>query len=291
MTKISLSVETLASLTGKSQEELLKLTKKEDGTTDATDSEISSAVKSLILAKYKTIGETESAKALKNGLEKREKELAKALGIDSYDDFADLTAKIVEKKGEGTAAPELQKQVEKYKAEAKAMQEAIVKAKAEKDAFIADVQNKTLKEKAIAKLIAKGESLGLNLPSDPTKKRKLLETLAAQELDGKKIKEDGDDFVFVDEAGDVVKDEAFAPKKATKSFETILLGTFDLAPKGGGNPPPPNPATGGNYNFATDLLKNGTEFMKKHQELQKAGDKAQADALSKAYDQANGLIE
>ena len=83
MDKIEISVEVLANLLSKSKEEVINLTKKEDGTAFEPN-EINASIKSIAADKLKKIEKESADKAVKNSLDKREKELSKAFEISNF---------------------------------------------------------------------------------------------------------------------------------------------------------------------------------------------------------------
>ena len=286
MSNLTLPVGSFATLFGKSTEELLKLTQKEDGTA-LEPSEAWKAIKPFIVEKLDTVEKNAADKAVKNAVEKREKLLAKELGISEYDNFDDLVTKVKDKKGEGAASPELQKKIAELEKDKKDLQAKVPQLEAEFKAKTAKLESEALYNEALQIAKNHAETLGLNLPSDPAKRSAAITKFAKAELAGKTLKKVGSDIHFLDADGNEEKDDLKHPVKLTDVIKTALSDAYEPATNSGknGNGTPPKDkgvAKIGNYIFADEDLDTA-KFSSKYQELKTSGDKEQLAAYEKAF--------
>lgn len=276
-------VEAFARLTGKSKEEVLNLTKNAEGV-ELEAAEIKSVLDALVTEKIDKVKVDSGAKHLNDGLKKRERLLAAALGIASYTDFEDLTAQIKDKKGEGTASPELQKQIEKYKVENAALQKTVADKVASLDKQIAKLEHDSVYNEALSIAKNQAEKLGLAFSTDPVKRARQIELHAKAELADKNLKRVGKKIVFVDEEGDAIKDEMHVEITLDTHFEKSFNDAFDKASTNTTSSDVPNPnggKGGGKHKFTAEDLKPA-RFQEVSKSLQ--GDKEKLTAYVEQFD-------
>lgn len=283
MDKITLSVAVLSKITAKTKEELLQLTKNEDGT-EKEPSAIEAEIASLVNAKIATInGEKDKAVALaiKNNMEKMERLLEKATGIKEYTDFDDIVGKLKDKiaeKGNDSQNKEL---------DAKLKQLADVEARvlAQKQE-IENTRKNIERQQLNSKLIAVAEKLavekGVMLPKDPAEKAEFLQELIAMKTSGRNVLEKGGKFVFTNEKGEVERDDYHNEL----TFDAVITKPLSYLPKAEGqqNNAGSNPnGGGGKFNFSEQDLTL-EHYPAKIAELRKAGNKEAEKALIAAFD-------
>jgi len=276
MDKIEISVEVLANLLSKSKEEVINLTKKEDGTAFEPN-EINASIKSIAADKFKKIEKESADKAVKNSLDKREKELSKAFEISDFSDYSDLVSQIQAKKGEGTASPELQKQVDTYKKKYSDLETKLQNVVAENEKKHNEYESKALFNEAMNTAKNHVKTLGLKLPSDAA-----IEKLVKAEMLGKTIKKIGGKLRFVDENGDEEKDDMHKPIELEGFFTAAFseFGKADATPSGSGSGNPPKGA--GKFNFTKEEL-DPKNYLKTYEAIGTA-DKERQAAFNKAYE-------
>ena len=231
--EIVLSIEEAARLTGKGKEEF-------------TGENPLDVFNSAIAEKFNRIKTESAAQALRNGLDKREKELAKLVGIESFSNWEDLTTQVAEKTAEKTEGnntdtenaeriKRLTEQVSEYKAQLKTArtETETVKKDFEHRAILTDVTNKTKQHI---------EGLNLSLPSDPLKRARAIDKILKMEFDGKRFQQNGDGFIVLDANGQPLQDESLNDITATQLAERSFLEMYPTREqqKNTSNPPTPN---------------------------------------------------
>lgn len=276
MTTIEMTVEVLANLLSKSKEEIINLTKKEDGTA-LEPNEFSENIRSLMADKFKKIGKEDADRAVRNSLDKSEKLLSKAFGISEFSGFTDLVSQMQAKIGEGTASPELQKQVDTYKKKYSDLETKLQNVVAENEKKHTEYESKALFNEAMT--IAKNhvKTLGLKLPSDAA-----IEKLVKAEMLGKTIKKINGKMRFVDENGDEEKDDMHKPIELEGYIGAAFseFGKADAAATGSGSGNPPKGA--GKFNFTKEEL-DPKNYAKTHASIGTA-DKERIAAFTDAYE-------
>ena len=273
--EIVLSIEEAARLTGKGKE-------------DFTGENPLDVFNSAIAEKFNRIKTESAAQALRNGLDKREKELAKLVGIESFSNWEDLTTQVAEKTAEKTEGnntenaeriKRLTEQVSEYKAQLKTArtETETVKKEFEHRAILATVTNKAKQHI---------ESLNLSLPTDPQQRARAIDRILKMELDGKKFQQNGDDFVVLDENGQPLEDAKLNHITATQLAERTFLEMYAPLQQQTQKNAPPTPDGKLSTVFAKeDLTPSG--YMKKATELKKSGDKEALSQLTAEYRKAN----
>ena len=272
--EIVLSIEEAARLTGKGKE-------------DFTGENPLDVFNSALAEKFNRIKTESAAMSLRNGLEKREKELAKLVGVESFSNWEDLTTQVANKttaKTEGNTdqaekIKRLTEQLTEHKAQLKAArtETETVKKDFEHRAMLADVTNKTKQHI---------EGLNLSLPSDPLKRARAIDKILKMEFDGKRFQQNGDGFIVLDANGQPLQDESLNDITATQLAERSFLEMYPTREqqKNTSNPPTPNGEQ--NTVFSKDDL-TPTGYFQKSRELKAAGDKDGLSQLTAEYRKAN----
>ena len=273
--EIVLSIEEAARLTGKGKEEFL-------GSETPMD-----VFNAAIAEKFNRIKTESAAIALRNGLEKREKELAKLVGVESFSNWEDLTTQVAAKtsnQSEGNTETtekikRLTEQVSEYKSQLKAArtETETVKKDFEHRSILTDVTNKAKQHI---------ESLNLSLPTDPQQRARAIDRILKMELNGKQFQKNGDDFIVLDEKGQTLQDESLNDITATKLAESVFLEMYAPMQSQTQRTAPPTPDGKTATVFAKEDL-TAAGYLKKAVELKQAGNKEALSQLTAEYRKAN----
>jgi biotin-(acetyl-CoA carboxylase) ligase len=274
--EITLSIEDAARITGKSKEELLKGENPVQSFTDA------------ISEKFKKIQADAAAQSLRNGLEKREKELANKMGVDTYDNWDDLSNKIASKtvKNEG-GNEELQKQIDYLSNQLNEHKKQLKESRNETKAVKAEFESRAMLTEIHQNTRAYIESLNLNLPDDPEKRDKLITRILNVEFAGKNFKKTDGGFSVLDANGNIIQDKelnAITPLQLAESAFRDIFAEKQIS-QGKTQPPTPN-GNGGAYVFTKDQLEPSNYF-DLAQKFKNEGNKDALSALTEQYKQQN----
>lgn len=277
---IKISMSDFAALSKKSNEEVLNLTKNDDGT-EKNEAEISKAAAQLIKDRFGEIGSENLGRGKREALTVKQKELASRLGIDNKATIEELIDAALEAErqkstnGDSAQLTEKIEEIKKLKEEIKGVNLKL------KDVEKAREKDKTLM-RVEAKAMAEIDKLNILWPADEKKAEMAKKNLLNGILSGN-FKVDGDNVVPVDEHGEQLQDDSYEKIDFSRFVQNLnFLPTKQTQEN---TPNPPNPkANGGSNPFKispADLDASG--FVAKSSQLLKEGKHAELQALEKAY--------
>lgn len=275
MEKIELTIEEAARLTGKGTEYFMGSENPED---------VLKLFSDAMSEKLTRIKNDSAAQSLKNGLDKREKELAKRFKIDSYDNWDDLSEQIANKtSNQSESSSEQAEKISRLNEQIKEYKTQLKQAREETKAIQSDYENRALLSSVKSAAKKHIESLNLNLPSDPEKRERAINRILDLEFNGKSFKKNGSNFSMLDENGDVLTDDKMndltVQDIAARAFMDMYTVVEQKQPTN--TPPPPNGSPNGMKFSKEDLTPQ--RYSELANQYKTTGNKEAFDALTKDY--------
>lgn len=280
MSYIKLSLSDLATLSKKSESEVLNLTKNDDGT-DKDEAEISKAAAQLIKDRFGEIGSENLGRGKREALTIKQKELAAKLGIDNKANIEELIDAALEAERQKSTTGDSAQLTEKID-EIKRLKEEIKGVNLKlKETEKAREKDKTLM-RVEAKALAEIDKLNILWPADEKKAEMAKKNLLNSILSGN-FKVDGDAIVPIDEHGEQLQDDSYEKIDFSRFVQNNNFLPTKQAQEN--TPNPPNPKGGGGNNgfkFSTNDLTAKT-FAERALQLSKDGKLDELEQYKAAY--------